>query len=316
MRRWHFIVIGISLIFSTLLLVLVRISPNMKERIIYAYNIGEETEESSTKSVCFEIVDSVQKQSEDITISGNTVEFIRGDGLQRTNFAKGSVDEKLVSMSESEAWQYLTDGLIDDYPTVPYKEIKDIVQMVYNNHATQITVPVWYWENPEDVNDLSKVTKYVTITIHDKLADTYEYIFMDIYKDPSKPVFNLNDYGMGTWVLRGKNHSEYNTVSAHALGTAIDINPSSGSYEVDGVIYGNSYGAKKMPYSIWKDLPETHTKYHVLYEDCPIVSIFKSYGFYWGGDWTSGTDCMHLAFLGDYMERSTGYENYLKYGGK
>lgn len=314
MRRWHFIVIGASLIFSLLVLITVHVKPNTKERIIYAFDIGVKAEESTKQSVCFEIVDSVQKQSEDIKISGNPVEFIREDGFKRTNYAKGLVDKELVSLSESEAWQYLTDGLIEDYPTVPYAEIKDIMLMVYNSHATQITVPVWYWENPEDVEDLSKVTKYMTITVHDKLADTYESIFSDIYKDPSKPVFNLNDYGMGTWVLRGKNHSDYNTVSAHALGTAIDINPSSGSYEVDGVIYGNSYGAKRMPYAIWKDLPETHTKYHVLYEDCPIVTTFKSYGFYWGGDWKDGTDSMHLAFLGDYMERSTGYENYLKYG--
>ena len=132
---------------------------------------------------------------------------------------------------------------------------------------------------------MSKITTYKTFAVNSKLATTFRHIFEDIYNDPSQPVINIADSGMGTWVLRGKNHNSSNTMSAHALGCAIDINPSTGSFKLNGTWYGNGYKHKAMSKTTWTMLPECHTKYHVLYDGCPIVETFKSYGFYWGGDW-------------------------------
>ena len=226
-------------------------------------------------------------------------------------------DYELIMLSESEAWQLVSGGIFNAYPTSPYKEVKADVKKIYEEQMSTITVKVWYWANPKDDTDMTKITTTKTFTVNRQVADLFKHAFEDIYAHPSRPVINIGDAGMGTWVLRGKNHNDNNTLSAHGLGTAIDINPSTGSFYVDGVWYGNAYKQKAMPYSIWQQLPETHKKYHVLYVDCPIVSIFKSYGFYWGGDWKTGTDCMHLAFLGDGSSaRKTGQSNYYKYGGK
>ena len=220
-------------------------------------------------------------------------------------------DVEIALMSENEAWEYITNGLWTEYPTSSFKANKSKLVELQQTNTETITVRVWYWANPDDETDMRKVTKTKTFAVNSKLARTFEHIFEDIYNDPMKPIINLADTAMGTWVLRGKNHNDSKTMSAHSLGVAIDINPSTGSFNVNGTWYGNAYGQRAMPESVWKLLPETHKKYHVLYNGSPIVEIFKSYGFYWGGDWKSGTDSMHLSYLGDGSSaRKTGIANY------
>ena len=147
-----------------------------------------------------------------------------------------------------------------------------------------------------------------------KLKDILLHIFQDIYNDPSQPIINIADKGMGSWVVRGKLHSDARTISAHALGCCFDINPGTGTYNINGKLYGNGYANAAMPKSVWYSIPQSHKKYNVIYKDSPIVKIFKSYGFVWGGDWKSGTDPMHFSFIGDGSNaREVGQANYKLY---
>lgn len=220
-------------------------------------------------------------------------------------------DSEIAQLTENEAWAYISNGIWSSYPTSSFADNKSLLTELQRDNTETISVSVWYWSNPSDTTDMSKTTVIRKFAVNSKLASTFIHIFEDIYNDPSQPVINIADKGMGTWVLRGKNHVSSNTMSAHALGCAIDINPSTGSFKINGKWYGNGYGHARMSYSTWQQLPECHTKYHVLYDGCPIVEIFKSYGFYWGGDWSSTTDCMHLAYIGDGSSaRSKGIENY------
>lgn len=220
-------------------------------------------------------------------------------------------DQEIALMTEDAAWDYITNGIWTSYPTSSFNANRNKLVELQQTNTETITVKVWYWANPKSDTDMRKVTKEKTFAVNSKLSETFKHIFEDIYNDPTKPVINLADSAMGTWVLRGKNHNGSKTMSAHSLGVAIDINPSTGSFYVNGTWYGNAYGQKAMPEYIWKQLPECHDKYHVLYNGSPIVEIFKSYGFYWGGDWKSGTDSMHLSYLGDGSSaRKTGIENY------
>lgn len=220
-------------------------------------------------------------------------------------------DRELAQLTENEAWTYISNGLFTEYPTTSFSANVDKLRKLQQSNTKTITVKCWYWEDPKDDTNMSKVSKTKTFAVNSSVACLFEHAFEDIYNDPAQPVLNLGDTGMGTWVLRGKNHDSSRTMSSHSLGCAIDINPSTGSFYVNGTWYGNAYGQKAMPESIWMQLPECHKKYHVLYDGSPIVVIFKSYGFCWGGDWTSGTDSMHLSFIGDGSSaRAKGIQNY------
>lgn len=329
MRKYHVAIIGLCCIVCCVVTLTTK-SVHKKITISKTVNVSSnyaEPKPHQPVAAKFEEVPYVIEESEDVIVLPDNYNgsYIEDDGKVYKDLSEkplgcftvssvSSPDSSLIQMSESDAWSYLTDGMITEYPNVPYSQVESVMKQVYANHAVQIEIPIWYWANPSDDTDMSKVSKTIRLTVHDKVAPLFLAVFQDIYNDPSQPVFNIGDSGFGTWVLRGKNWSKANTPSAHAMGTAIDINPSSGTFIVDGIRYGNGYGNQKMTAEIWRSLPETHAKYHVLYEDCPIVSIFKAYGFYWGGDFSGTKDAMHLAFIGDGSNaRERGYQNYTQY---
>lgn len=254
----------------------------------------------------------VNEEFTSVTLVDITAKFDEYEVFETNTLAHRTAEDiRIAQLTESEAWTFISNGIWSEYPTASFSVYKDKLVELKNTNTETIDVRCWYWVNPDDDTDMRKTTIVKTFAVNSKLADTFRHIFEDIYADPSQPIINIADLGMGTWVIRGKNHNSNNTMSAHSLGCAIDINPSTGSFYVNGVWYGNAYGQQKMTESIWYQLPECHKKYHVLYENCPIVNVFKAYGFYWGGDWNSTKDCMHLSYIGDGSSaRQTGINNY------
>ena len=280
------------------------------------------TEDADDYAVQFEVENwdtytpSPTEEFTTVTISNFDTKFSEIESFNTSHVThRTNTDCTIAGLSEANAWAFISNNIFAQYPTSSYSANADKLKELKNTNTETITVKCWYWENPKDDMDMSKKTVTKTFAVNSKLADTFVHIFEDIYADETKPIINIADTGMGTWVLRGKNHNSSNTMSAHSLGVAIDINPSTGSFYINNQWYGNAYGQKAMPYSIWEQLPECHKKYHVLYDGCPIVEIFKAYGFYWGGDWKTGTDSMHLSYIGDGSNaRATGIKNYLESG--
>lgn len=221
-------------------------------------------------------------------------------------------DKEKIMLSEDAAWELISDGLYTSYPTGNFMDNRDTLLTIQQRNTSTIKVKCWYWEDPTDDSNFSKVTVLKVFAVNKGIASLFKHAFEDIYNDPSQPIINIGDYGMGTWVIRGKNHNNSARMSTHSLGCCIDINPSTASFCVNGKWYGNAYGQRAMSEEIWEQLPECHKKYHVLYNGSPIVEIFKSYGFVWGGDWASGTDPMHLSWIGEGPNtREKGQANYL-----
>lgn len=252
-------------------------------------------------SVLKSIYDSVLGSSSKYNVIG---------GVTPYNYNTSMSDLELIQLSDSEAWNLLTGGAFTDYVTEPFYQVESTLHDVHSKYSKKITVPCWYWANPSDASDLTKVQSSIDLDVNVAIADMVVNIFNDIYNHPSKPVINIRD--VGSWAVRAKNHNPNNRPSAHSIGAAIDINPTTGSVAVNGVQYGNGYGDTKMPTDIWNSLPEDHTKYHIMYVDSPIVQTFKAYGWYWGGEWNSTPDAQHFGYLGDgSRSRETGYQNYL-----
>ena len=74
---------------------------------------------------------------------------------------------------------------------------------------------------------------------------------------------------------------DFDDLSLHALGQAIDINPILNPWIKNGVIKPN--GASYNPH-----------RRGTLTPDSPVVIYLKARGWIWGGDWENPKDCQHF----------------------
>lgn len=75
------------------------------------------------------------------------------------------------------------------------------------------------------------------------------------------------------------------TISLHALGRAIDINPLYNPYIQNGVI---------MPANAEKYADRTKAFEHKIDHDDECFKIFSKHGWLWGGDWDKDKDYQHF----------------------
>lgn len=84
-----------------------------------------------------------------------------------------------------------------------------------------------------------------------------------------------------------------NTLSTHARGVAVDINPLYNPYvkKRDGKVIVQPKAAEA-----YIDRSKRHSLYQISGADDPAVRIFKRYGFDWGGDWQTLKDYQHFEY--------------------
>lgn len=184
-------------------------------------------------------------------------------------------------------------------PTFTKSEItQDIYRRIYN---------VSYKENEnislEELNYL-RITYYDyegnkhigEMIVNAKIADEVLEIFKELY-DVKYPIYQMklvDEYNGSDYdSIEANNTSSFNyryienttTLSNHAFGLAIDINPIENPYVLDG----NVEHAKSEEY-----INRSKFKIGMVTPDDECVKIFKKYGWTWGGDWINPKDYQHF----------------------
>lgn len=221
-------------------------------------------------------------------LDGSTWYYCQRDGLMATGW-----------IHDGKQWYYLNDsGAWSDYtPASPVataeEDYRDKCARIFGtvvddprdyydceasdyekatDHLVTISVQVWDFA---DSSHTTKITKNISLQVHENIAETVKAIFAEIYAGDEK--FPIN-YAGGYYT---------STQSEHNPGLAIDINADSNYYcKPDGTaVVGSHWDPENDPYSI----PEGGD----------VDQAFANHGFRRGIYWNSGyRDYMHYSFFG------------------
>jgi N-acetyl-anhydromuramyl-L-alanine amidase AmpD len=169
--------------------------------------------------------------------------------------------------------------------------LTDAQQAVMKNYSYRASCPVSL-DDLRAVNvsyvDFTGVTQQGTLIVNSSVADNTVAAFKTLFeqKFPIKQIAPIDSYeGTDAISMAADNTSAFNcrpvsgsaTFSEHSYGTAIDINPKE-----------NPAGAATLKL-------DTKVKGAIT---SAVTTIMKTYGFKWGGDWTSKKDYQHFSVSG------------------
>lgn len=185
----------------------------------------------------------------------------------------------LINLSQEEAWEQLIGKRTSDsHPSISKSDM--------DARVTKVTVPIRTWKSGSGHNPRTDTTKKeVTITVNKALAGLWQAFFTDVYNEATDFVIASMD---GCYVYRSVTSGS--SLSAHAYGVACDVNAST---------MGNGYGDTSLSKSKWNSLPETRTKYQIVYRGSKVVEIAHKYTLMNGSDWNNPHDAMHFSFIRD-----------------
>lgn len=140
------------------------------------------------------------------------------------------------------------------------------------------------------------------LMVNAALAEDYREIFQELYRNEYEieRMCLVDDYQADDNLsIENNNTSAFNyrvstldgvTLSNHAFGCAIDINPIQNPY-VTYYDWGmDTYNAESIPY-MYRDDPSLE---HVIDHDDLCYRLFIEHGFTWGGDWDNPKDFQHF----------------------
>lgn len=140
------------------------------------------------------------------------------------------------------------------------------------------------------------------LMVNAELAQDFLEIFQALYENQYEieKMFLIDDFGADdNWSIENNNTSAFNyrvstldgvTLSNHAFGRAIDINPLHNPY-VTYYDWGmDTYFDASIPYMNREDSSLEHMINH---EDL-CYQLFTEHGFTWGGDWENPKDYQHF----------------------
>lgn len=194
-------------------------------------------------------------------------------------------------------------GELDNY-FVSYTIDDDLFQRIYGlSYKEDCTIP------REELRYL-KVLHYGydrqiyvgELMVNAELAGDFLEIFQALYENQYEieKMFLVDDFGADdNWSIENNNTSAFNyrvstldgvTLSNHAFGRAIDINPLHNPY-VTYYDWGmDTYFDESIPYMNRED---SSLKHMINHEDL-CCRLFIEHGFTWGGDWENPKDYQHF----------------------
>lgn len=194
-------------------------------------------------------------------------------------------------------------GVLEDY-FVSYPIDDELFNRIYGlSYKEDCTIPL------EDLRYL-KVLHYGydqqiyvgELMVNTGLAEDFLEIFKELYKNQYEieKMRLVDDFGADdNWSIENNNTSAFNyrvstldgvTLSNHAFGCAIDINPLHNPY-VTYYDWGmDTYFDVSIPYMNREDT----SLEHMINHDDLCYQLFIDHGFTWGGDWENPKDYQHF----------------------
>lgn len=187
----------------------------------------------------------------------------------------------LFELDEKEAWNKLTDNLLDERPEVPDPENAPQIHDKLSKKMTKTKIKIRTWKGEEG---LERKDETVVIEVNEELEDLWKNFFEDIYNEA--PDFVISElYGYRQDKVGG---GQVGVQSGHDYGAAFDINATQ-----------NPLNKEPLTEEEWKQLPETRGKYEEIYIGSKVKEIADRYTLSWGGDWISKKDNMHVSYIAD-----------------
>ena len=133
----------------------------------------------------------------------------------------------------------------------------------------------------------------IAAAVADDVVRTFERIFAARF--PIERMVRIDAYGGDDDRSMADNNSSgfcfrniagTGTLSLHALGTAIDLNPVQNPYV---------NGERVCPPAARAYLDRSHVRPGMIVRPDPVTDAFDAVGWEWGGDWTRAKDYQHFA---------------------
>ena len=177
---------------------------------------------------------------------------------------------------------------------LPYYIVEFISGVTFHYHApfdhcflTYLTITHVGFDGQYDIGHM-----IVAEEIGDEVLEIFEEIFesrFPIYSIRLMDYFGAVDY----YSLAANNSSSFNfryiagtnTLSRHAFGMAIDINPIQNPYIRGSTIW---------PAAGYAYMDRSYLRPGMITRGCPVYTAFVSRGWVWGGNWTSPRDYHHF----------------------
>lgn len=139
------------------------------------------------------------------------------------------------------------------------------------------------------------------MVVHESISESVAVIFQILYENdyPIEKMRLVDDYGGDDEAsMRDNNTSAFNyrriagsgTLSRHALGLAVDINPLYNPFVENPDGEGRVSPSEGSPYAERKE----GAPYQIGGEEDLCLQLFRAWGFEWGGDWRAPKDYQHF----------------------